>query len=1084
MQQNENIEDIYPLSPLQEGILFHSLYTPRTGVYFVQTVFTLRGRLDLDALKNAWRRVIERHPVLRTFFIWERRERPLQVVRRRVALPWEEHDWRATPAGERAARLEEFLEADQRRGFELSSAPLTRLSYFLLDDDSHQIVWSFHHLLLDGWSIPLLLNEVLAVYEAERRGRAAELEPVRPYRDYIGWLRRQPLGEAEAFWRETLKGFRAPTRLGVGTGPAADDGRERYEQIEIKLAPALAASLQAFAQKHGLTTNTLVEGAFALLLGRYEDERDVVFGFSSSGRPADLTGVERMVGMFINTLPLRVRVEPREGVVSWLRRLQGAQAEARQYEYSPLVEVQAWSEVPRGTPLFESLYIFENYPGIATASERGGEVEVAETRVLERTNYPLTLVVIPAPDFVLRFLYERRRFAGATVARMLGHLETLLAGIVEDPARAVAELPLLADGERAELLALAAGPREDFSTVACVHEWFEAQAARAPERVALRFKDEALTYGELNARANRLARHLRGLGVGPEVRVAIALERSSEMVVALLAVLKAGGAYVPLDPAYPRERVAFMLEDSRARVLVTRDKFAENFSAEGVALVRLETDAGAVGRESADNLARSATPDNLAYVIYTSGSTGRPKGVLVTHRNVVHSTAARVAHYGERVESFLLLSSVSFDSSVAGIFWTLSTGGALVIPEEGAHQDPAHLARLIEGRGVTHLLCLPSLYALVLEQAGPGVLRGLRASVVAGEACPASVVARHAEMLPRTALFNEYGPTEGTVWASVFDCGARPPAGEIPIGRPIANTALYVLDSALRPLPLGVAGELYIGGAGLARGYHLRAALTAERFVPDPFSAAPCARLYRTGDLARYLPDGNVEFLGRADHQVKIRGFRIELEEIEAVLQQHPSVREAAVVARADAAGDTILAAYLTAEAGAAVEAGAVRAFLRERVPEHMVPQAVVTLDALPLAPNGKVDRKALPEPQTLRAESPSAFVPPGTETERVIADIWREVLKVERVGTDDNFFDLGGHSLRMIQVRGKLQEALGREIPMTDLFKFSTVSSLAEFLSRGVAADDRAASDERVEKLRAGSDRLRQRSRQRQLAR
>ncbi|HEY0607971.1 MAG TPA: condensation domain-containing protein, partial [Herpetosiphonaceae bacterium] len=568
----KNVEDVYSLSPMQQGMLFHTLYEGEPGVYVTQTVYNFHGAFDVPAFQRAWQQVVERHQTLRSAFLWAGLDEPLQLVRQKVRLPWQVEDWRDLSPGEQDARLDAFLAADRRRGFDLAKAPLMRLALFQVADARYRCVWTQHHLLLDGWSVPLVFNEVFAAYDAFVRGQPLALPRLRPYRDYIAWLQRQDLAQAETFWRQLLHGFTTPTRLVVDHPLAPDAGEARYTDQHIVLAEPTTVALQALARQHGLTLNTVVQGAWALLLSRYSGEPDVVFGATVAGRPADLPGVETMVGLFINTVPVRVLVPQDAILLPWLQQLQGQQAELRQYEYSPLVQVQSWSEVPRGQPLFESLVVFENYPEENNSSEDsdGPTLIIEHTQTEEQGSYPLALIAVPGPALVLRFNYDRRRFDEATIGRMLGHLRTLLAGMAEQPAQRLGALPLLTPEESARLLddwpvtPAPAPPR------ACLHELVAAQAARTPDAVALVYAGQQLTYRELDERATQLAYYLRQQGVGLEVPVALLLERSPDQIVALLAVLKAGGAYLPLDPALPAARLQYVLQDAQVPLVLTQ----------------------------------------------------------------------------------------------------------------------------------------------------------------------------------------------------------------------------------------------------------------------------------------------------------------------------------------------------------------------------------------------------------------------------------------------------------------------------------------------------------------------------------
>lgn len=639
---------------------------------------------------------------------------------------------------------------------------------------------------------------------------------------------------------------------------------------------------------------------------------------------------------------------------------------------------------------------------------------------------------------------------------MAGHFQNILESIVADPGAYLSEISLFSQSERQQLLLECSTSETPYPRNSCLHGLFEGQAARTPTATALIWDDEELSYSALNIKANRLAHYLKARGVGPESKVVVCVNRSSHMMVGILGILKAGGTYVPVDPEYPEERIKYVLNNSGARVLLTQAHLRDNLPDFSNGLVCLDQDWPQIAAYPETDVDALIDPANTAYVIYTSGSTGRPNGVEVCHRNAVHSTSARFGYYPARVERFLLLSSVAFDSSVAGIFWTLGQGGALVLPLAGAHKDPKAIVKLIAYKKITHLLCLPSFYGLLLGQESP--LEALSTVIVAGEACARDIAVRHYRQHPNANLYNEYGPTEATVWSSAHKISAIGLQGNyaVPIGRPIANTRLYLLDAYLNPVPMGSTGELYIGGAGVARGYLNRPELTAERFLPDPFGAAG-ERIYKTGDMARRLADCSLEFLGRIDHQVKIRGFRIELEEIETHLLEHPEIKEAVVVLREDAPGDSRLTAYVVPyiEHVSQLTSGSLRGFIKERLPEYMAPSSFVILESLPLTPNGKTDRKSLPAPDA-NSSLPKQVEAPSNATEEVLMGVWKEVLLVENVGIHENFFDLGGHSLSAVQVMARVEDLLGIDVSVALLFDAPTIAELAlKIVQQQMAAQD-----------------------------
>jgi amino acid adenylation domain-containing protein len=1031
----ENVESIYRLSPVQQGMLFLTLYSPGEGVYFEQFTTTFGAAFQAALFQRIWQEAVDRHPILRTSFVWEGLEEPVQVVHRRVELPFEVLDWRGMAAGEQKARLAELSAGLRRQGFDLVQPPLMRLTVVQLLDDLFQVVWSYHHLILDGWSVGLLMAEVTSLYYAAATATPTPaIQPRRPFRDYISWLRQQDLAQAEAYWRRVLAGFTAPTPLGVDL-PAgrARPGETGRDMRSAGVPEAATDALKAWSRENRLTLSTVVQGAWALVLSRYSGETDVAFGVTVSGRPPSLTGVEAMLGCFINTLPLRVRVPEGERVRGWLQGLQADQVEMRRYEQSPLVQVLGWSDVPRPQPLFESIFVFEGF------------TETARQGVFQRTGYPLTLVVGPDRELVLRMDYELERFDPAAVDRLLGHLQSALAAFLEASDQRLEEIDILTAAERSQLAGWSATAVRYEEAELLLHQIIAARAAAQPAAIAVSFEEVALTYGELEARAGALARRLRALGVGPEVLVGVCAERSLEMVVALLAVLKAGGGYVPLDPSYPAERLAYMLADSRVPVLLTQGEVRGRLPDLAARVLLLDGDGEetAVGEEVP---APEVTPDNVAYMIYTSGSTGRPKGAMNTHRAIVNRLLWMQDALGlDATDRVLQKTPFSFDVSVWELFWPLMVGARLVVAKPGGHQDPDYLAAEIARREVTTLHFVPSMLQVFLEARGLERCAALRRVVCSGEALPAELARRFHEVF-KAPLINLYGPTEAAVDVSVWWCRRDDERATVPIGHPIANTELHIVDRAGRRVPAGVAGELLIGGVQVGRGYHGRPELTAERFVPDPFGSTEPgragARLYRTGDLARHLldgvADGAIEFLGRIDHQVKIRGLRIELGEIEAALAAHPSVREAVVVVTADQR----LVAYVVASGGGEISPAALRVHLATTLLEYMMPALFVPLTALPLSPNGKVDRRALPAPGA--AAGAAAFSAPGTPLEEMIAGIWSEVLKVDRIGRDDDFFELGGHSLLATRVLSRLREMLGVDVPLRSLFEAKTIVAQA----------------------------------------
>ncbi len=1430
--------DSFPLTPLQQGMLFHYLRDPRSGVDFEQVVCTLREPLDPRLLEQAWNATAARHGALRSRIRWDGVEAPVQEVLAAAPLSVSVVDWRDATADELDRRFEAWLAEDRERGAQLDQTPIHRLTLFGLGPDSGRLVWSFPHVVADGRSFATVLDDLFTCYDAMRDGRPQAGKPGPPFRSYIEWLRTTASADSGTFWRGYLRGFSEPTPLPFGR--PADAAGPRGE-CEATLSQPETSSLRVLAKRAGVGLGAVVQGAWALVLSRASGCPEVVFGAARACRTPAIPEVDRIVGTFVNTIPLRVAVAPNAPVEDWLRDLGAGLREAAIREHTPLVDILRGSDVGGGRPLFETLVVYDHASLGRTMADLGPRHAGREFRLHERTSYPLTVYVYGEPSLQLRLAYDQARLDDAAAATVLRCLTTVLRAMPACAGRRVDELPLVPDEERERLAGWNATARD--VAAACVHDLVADQAARTPHAVALACGNARFSYAELDQRANRVARHLRTLGVAPNVPVALCVERSLDLVVGLLGILKAGGAYVPLDPLYPAERLRYYLEDSGAPVLLTQERLLGDVPrAAGTRVVCLDADWPAIGVQSAEPPPRLASPADLAYVIYTSGSTGRPKGVMIEHRNVVNFFAAMDDRLGTGDGgTWLAVTSLSFDISVLELIWPLTRGFTVVVHADEERADPAPLphahrgiafslfyfsadergdgaekyrllldgarfadthgfaavwtperhfhafgalypnpavtgaalatiteriqiragscvlplhhpvrvaeewavvdnlsngrvglsvasgwqpndfvlrpenfadargvmqrdveilrrlwrgetvvfpgprgdvpvrtlprpvqpelplwvtaagtpatfelagrlgagilthllgqslaevaervtayrrawreaghpgegrvalmlhafvgdddtavkalvrepmkqylrtslslirghaqdwsafkrradgttpdpvdvaalspeeldalldysferyyetsglfgtvdtcARLVDRlkgigvddvaclidfgvapdtvlahlpyldrlrrrvaapraepgdhsipaliarHGVTHLQCTPSMASLLLTDARTrDALRRLRVLCIGGEAFPVQL----ADELRRTVpgeIHNLYGPTETTIWSTSHRLDG-PVGTTVPIGRPLANTEVYVLDARGEPVPVGAAGELVIGGAGVARGYHRQPGPTAERFLPDRFRPRPGARLYRTGDLVRHRGDGALEFLGRLDQQVKIRGYRIELGEIEARIAEHAGVREVVVVARDEAPGDTRLVAYVVPRETGRDLAAELRVQLQRQLPAFMVPAYLVMLDDLPRTPNQKVDRKALPPPQAAAPRMPAA-APPETALEDTIASTWREVLKVPSVGVQDNFFDLGGHSLLAVQVHARLKQRLARELAITDLFRFPTVRALAAHLGRTAdeAAGARSGAD-RAESRRAG---------------
>ncbi|MBA3949138.1 MAG: amino acid adenylation domain-containing protein, partial [Acidobacteria bacterium] len=1132
-------------------------------------------------------------------------EQPLQVVLSAVDAPWTSLDLRALSPAEQAAHVETFAADDRRRGFELTAAPLVRFALVQLDDNRWRFYWTWHHLVLDGWSTAIVLHEVFRSYEAALARVEASIAPARPFGDYIDWLRAEDGMPSSDYWRARLEGFSSPTPLPAAATSVAPGP---FAVAELSLSETASAGVAASVRDHGLTLNTLARGAWALVLAAHAKHEDVVFGATVAGRPASLRDVESMVGLFINTVPIRVRIDAAAPFAEWLRRLQLDYADLDQHAYSSLADLQRLSGVPARMPLFESILVFENYPVDQSLDPDASNLSIDAITVVEQTNYPLTISVVPGDRLLLRASYDTARYdedavlgilrrtaacltafagnpagavgsaiglsesrivragyeiddAGLAILREIGarhaarpdevlralavvlcfryaanedlrcavddarvsreglrdadtfaaalerapgeggasdadlafriadsggrlgiqaasatgrfdeaflqrtrdHIAAAAAAVLTHPQTPIGTLPLLPSRERQRLVVDFNRTARDWGTGRTIAQLFEARAAAHPDRAAVLAPaigrddtdgDAVWTYAELNARANQLAHMLVNRhGVGPDVRVGVIAERSFEMVAALMAVEKAGGAYVPLDPEYPLELLRFMMEDCGAAAILSTRRFLS--LADGFTGPVIDLDAwDAIATESTNNLPCRVTGDHLAYVIYTSGSTGRPKGAMNTHRGIANRLLWMQDAYGLTEDDRVLQKTpFSFDVSVWEFFWPLMTGAALVLAKPGGHRDAAYLVSLIRDARITTLHFVPSMLQAFIEEPDLDGCATLTRVICSGEAVTPELLRRYLSRLD-VPLHNLYGPTEAAVDVTAWTCGPADVDGPVPIGRPIANTQLYILDAYREPVPEGVTGELVLGGEGVGRGYLNRPDLTAEKFITDPFRGSPDARLYRTGDLARYRADGVVDFLGRIDHQVKLRGFRIELGEIESAILSHPVIRECVVIVREDQPGARRLVAYVVPRTEDGVVPHDLRSIMERALPSHMVPGIIVPMGDLPRLTNGKLDRKALPPPEDVVAPA-RRRVAPRDGVERRLLRVWEDVLGTPDIGVADDFFDLGGHSILAVKLASAIHREFGRALPLAELLSHSTIERLAVLLQRGEDPND-----------------------------
>ncbi len=1044
-----------PLSWAQLRLWFLAQFDPTASqAYHIHGGLRLQGWLDKAVIKASLDRIVARHEALRTSFVSDAGE-PRQIIHpadRGFYL--KEQDLSTLPAGQQQDMTNQLAYEEFSQAFDLEKGPLIRGRLLRLGDAEHLFFITQHHLIADGWSMGLLIHEFKAIYTAFSLGLVDPLpELTIQYSDYAiwqrQWLQGQRLQQQTEFWLDYLN--QAPALLKLPTDRPRPPVRDRVGgRINMGLSTDLTAAIKHCAETHHVTVFMVLLAAWSVLMARLSGQTDIVTGTPVANRQR--MELEPLLGLFVNTLALRVRLDADLSVAELLAQTKDSVLQAHAHQDMPFEQIVEAINPERSlsySPIFQVWLNLNNTPD-------GGELALPDlvATVLEppfnTTQFDLTLSLVETGEVIIGSLeYSRDLFDEKTVRRYADYYRAILAEMVAHPQLQVSQLDFISAAERQQLLSEFNPPASAFPDKQLIHELFAGQLEKNPDAKAVVFGKQTLSYAELNAKANQLAHFLRGKGVAADVPVGLCVERSLEMLIGLLGILKAGGAYVPIDPDYPQERIAYVLSDTHTPVLLTQHHLSQKLPKQLPDTVYLDEDWPVIARYPVDDVPVVVHPLNLAYLIYTSGSTGQPKGVQVTHRNAVHSTWARLGYYPKPIRAYLLVSPFVFDSSVAGIFWTWAQGGCLCLPTLEASKNPTALAELISTHQVSHLLALSALYALLLEQTA-AKLASLTTVIVAGEACPAELPQRHFAKLSDADLYNEYGPTEGTVWSSVYKASPSDNGETVPIGRPISNVRIYLLDKGGMPVPMGVQGEIYIGGAGLARGYLQRPDVTAEKFVPDPFSANG-SRLYKTGDLARYCHDGLLEFLGRCDHQVKIRGLRIELGEIEARLMGFPGVHVAVVTVREDRPGDKRLVAYVQTNDNE-LSVSDLRHFLAAVLPEYMLPSAFICLPYLPMTQNGKIDRQALPAPD-LAAVATTDYEAPQTASETVLIELWQELLGVERVGRYDHFFELGGHSLLAITLIERLQQ-LGYVADVMSVFVSPVLADLAAELHDNQAVD------------------------------
>lgn len=1039
----QNIQDIYTLAPMQEGLLFHSIFDDQegTGLYVDQLVLDLNFQEPPEAndLVDCFKTLLQRHSILRTAFSFERREKPLQIVFSNIPAVIQEHDLKDLSETAFETRSREILDGERSRGFNLSQPPLIRFILIQKSPFAIRLALVYHHILLDAWSAMVLFAELFEVYQAKKQNRSPRLRPAPQYQAYIAWLRSQDLAVASTFWEKQLQGFQAPTELGL-VGPEKKQVALTFGAIRHQLSLEETQALTTFCKARKFPAATLAMAAWGLLLARYSGDADILFGLSVSGRPADLPEIEATLGLFINTLPLRLRCHASRTVPDYLRHVESQMATIRAYEHTPLSLIRKASNFAPGVDLFRSVVAFENIPKAAIDTVSALGLQIGQSEYLFKTNYPVNVEILPGNQWSLRICYSQEFATADAIEQMMAHWVQLLKEMVARPQATLAELSMLTPQERYRLIEAPNLTHKDSDPPHLIHQLFERHAREKPLASAVEAPDWHLSYQTLNRAANRLARHLQKLDVHRDTRIGICAERSPEMIIGILGILKAGCAYVPLDPKYPQQRLEYMVSDSQVPFILCQEHLQPIFQTSPTRCIGLEPFAQVANLTQDDdqNPNLPIHPLNLSYVIYTSGSTGNPKGVLLNHLGLSNM----IKDWNQRVFSvdansrLLLFASFSFDASVWELFSALSAGACLCSISRQTLYDGEEILAMLAKQAITHALLPPSLLSVLSSEELPK----LKHLAAIGEKCTGAIVQT---WVKGRAMVNAYGPAEGTITNITYaiDPTKRYPQGP-PIGKPMMNITAYVFGPHLELLPAGVPGELYIGGLGLARCYLHQPRMTATKFIPDQLSKSPGGRLYKTGDRARYQSDGTIEILGRMDFQFKIRGYRVEPGEVEAALDQHQQIRRSAVILRKREAGQDLLTAYLQPEK-APPSIAELRQFLAERLPAHAIPQAFHFLDTFPLSPNGKVNRLALPEPHNLKPTLEKIFQPPQTEVEKILCTIWEEVLGVSPVGLSDNYFELGGDSILSIQIIGKAARHQLKVSPK-QLFESQTVGALA----------------------------------------
>ncbi|MFV5960493.1 non-ribosomal peptide synthetase [Bacillus sp. AK25] len=1036
--KRDQVQDMYYLSPMQEGMLFHTLHHQEKGFYVEQMDMNVKGTLRSDLLEKSMNIIVERYDIFRTVFLHEKVKRPVQVVLKNRPFQLDVVDIQDLSESEQLERIDRFKQKDQLRGFDLSKDLLMRASVFQTGPSSYRWIWSYHHILLDGWCFGLVVQELFAIYHALLHDIPYRLEPVKPYKEYIQWLEKQDKQASLEYWTQSLAGFEGQSTF---KEQRKQTNEHELGEIEWAMSKEETAALSELALQQNATLSSALQSAWSILLSRYQRSNDVLFGTVVSGRPADLAGVDRMVGLFINVIPRRIQLTDQMTFRSLLSETQQQSLAAEPHQYIPIYDIQAKAGQQQ---LIDHIVVFENVPAAKKDEQEsllGFTVE--DMNVYEKSNYDLNLLASPGEQLQLKLAFNQRAFDPAFVRKLKDQLTLLIKGAIKHPDQSVHTLTLVTKQEKQRMLEEWNAPELEHDQL-YLTKWFEHNVRKQPNAVALSVGDHTMTYAELNEQANRLARHLQKNGVGHQTVTAILAERTPELIVSLLAVLKAGATYVPIDPDYPESRIQYMLKDSGATHLLTHSSFISQTRSLAFDGTYLFADDQEILLMSSENLSLEAGLDDTAYIMYTSGTTGQPKGIMTTHSNIAR--VVKNTNYLTILETdtLLSLSNSVFDGFTFDVYGALLNGAKLVLPQKETILDMGKLTELIKGEHISVMFVPTALFHLLVDE-GTDWMRGVRKVLFGGERASVQHVRKAFDVMGKGRLLNVYGPTESTVFATYYPIDEAIPleAHSIPIGKPLNQTGAYILSEHRQLQPIGMVGELCLSGKGLAKGYLNRPDLTKQVFIPHPFASGE--RLYRTGDLAYFREDGLIEYAGRVDDQVKIRGHRIELTEIEANLLMHQGVKQAVLLADHDETNHTRMLAYITCDDAWKGKLDDIKSRLKERLPAYMLPHELIELENLPLTPNGKVDKRQLPKPEAPQGNRRVKL--PANEVEQKLLVMWREVLEREDISTDDHFFELGGHSLKAMSLLSKVSKEFEVQVPIHLLFETPTIEALSHYI-------------------------------------